>query len=262
MRPLGLFLGSAAFAGLSLAATEGRVSVRLVVSPTPSYALEPTRIDVRAASPTPVAQLRVRAMWPSGAVSQVRTSVVGKGLRQGTFRFPTAGNWRLLVTNRAGRRVPGVGALAVRVLAPRPTPPPAGFGPLGQPGCNPASPLDPSARGMPDVFGSALAGEQLWALPFVPQGAAWGRRDAAVFDELVGKEIKIVFGMTSFHAPFRAVGDDGTTLAPVWGPSFHAGSNWDRRPGVEWGAGFVFPAPGCWRIAAGETGSLYFLVRS
>jgi hypothetical protein len=262
MRPLGLILGIVAFAGLSPAATEGRVGVRLVVSPTPSYALEPTRIDVRAAPPTSVAQLRVRAVRPSGAVSHVRTSVVRKGLRRGTFRFPAAGNWQLLVTNPVGRRVPGVDALAVRVLAPRPTRPPAGFGPLGQPGCSPASPRDPGARGTPDVFGTAFAGEQFWALPFVPQGAAWGRRDAAVFDGVVGKEIKIVFGMTSFHAPFRAVGDDGTTLAPVWGPSFHVGSNWDRQPGVEWGAGFVFPATGCWRIAAGETGSLYFLVRS
>jgi hypothetical protein len=152
--------------------------------------------------------------------------------------------------------------LTVRVLPARPTRPPQGFGPLGRPGCNPPSPLDPSSHGTPDVFGTALGLEQLWALPFVPEGASWTRKASAVFDGLVGKEIKIVFGMTSFHEPFRAIGPDGSALEPVWGPTFHSGSNWDRQPGAEWGAGFVFPGPGCWRIAVGSTGSLYFLIRS
>jgi hypothetical protein len=261
MRQLGgLLLGLVAFLGLSFGATEGRAtSVGILVSPTPSYALEPTRIDVRAAPPTSVAQLRVRAVSPSGVVSRVRTAIVRRGLRRGTFRFPAAGAWKLLLTNPAGLRR---AALGVRVRAPRPTRPPVGFGALGQPGCSPASPLDANARGTPDVFGTAYAREQLWALPFVPDGASWARRDAAVLDGLAGKEIKVVFGMTSFHTPFRAVADDGMTLAPVWGPAFHAGSNWDRQPGVEWGAGFVFPSPGCWRIAAGEVGSVYFVIRS
>ncbi len=237
-------------------------SVRLVVSPSPSYALEPTRIDLGAGPGDSVTRLRIRAVSPAGVSSHVRTSAVRKRLRRGTLRFPVAGAWHLVVTDAGGRRVHGVDALPLRVLAPRPTPPPAGFGALGQADCNPASPLDPDAGGTPDVFGTAFAGEQLWALPFLPRGAGFVRRDEAVFEGLVGKEIKIVFGMTAFHAPFRAVGPGGRVLAPEWGPSFHSSSNWDRQPGVEWGGGLVFPAPGCWRIEAGALGAVYFSIRS
>jgi hypothetical protein len=82
------------------------------------------------------------------------------------------------------------------------------------------------------------------------------------FDGRVGKEIKIVFGMTTFHAPFRALGPGGTAIAPVWGPSFHGSSNRVRRPGSKWGAGFVFPAPGCWRIGVGSRGDVWIRIRS
>ena len=143
-----------------------------------------------------------------------------------------------------------------------PTPSPTGFGPLGRPGCNPASPADRSAQGFRDVFGTAIGGEQLWALPFLPRGATWVRPDAAEFNGLVGKEVKIVFAMTSYRAPFGAVGPDGATLEPVWGPSFHLGANWVRIPGPEWGAGFIFPEPGCWRIRVGSYGDVWMLVCS
>lgn len=47
-----------------------------------------------------------------------------------------------------------------------------------------------------------------------------------------------------------------------WGPTFHQSSNWDRQPGTEWGAGFVFDRPGCWRIQVGAWGALWLLIRS
>ena len=166
------------------------------------------------------------------------------------------------MTSVAGKPITGAHALALSVLPPVLTVPPAGFGAPGHAGCSPPSPRDPTALGTPDVFGTAYGGEELWALPFVPAGASWGRSDAAVFDGLVGKEIKIVFGMTSFHSPFRAVEPKGAMIAPVWGPSFHLGSNWDRQPGTEWGAGFVFGMPGCWQVQVGSVGSVYLLVRS
>jgi hypothetical protein len=96
----------------------------------------------------------------------------------------------------------------------------------------------------------------------LPEGASWVRPDAAVFDGLVGKQMKIVFGMTAFHSPFRAIGPGGLEILPVWGPSLHTGSNWSRQPGAEWGAGFVFPQPGCWRVSVGSRGDVWVLVRS
>lgn len=262
LRRAGFLVSALALAPATITASASGPTVRLTVSPSPSYALEPTGIEVHAVSGASVTRLRVRALAPSGAVSRVRTQVVGRGLRRGTFRFPVAGAWRLIVTDRAGEQVHGAGARTVRVLAPRPTPPPRGFGAVGAPGCSPASPLDPNAKGTPDIYGTALAGERLWALPDVPEGAAFARRDRAVFDGLVGKEIKIIFGMTAFHAPFRALGPSGQVLDPTWGPSFHSSSNWDRQPGVEWGAGFVFPVAGCWRIETGAFGAVYLSIRS
>ena len=260
-RSVVVFVAFAGVAAVSVAAgARPAPSARLTVTPPMPYALEPARIELRS-SGLPTAGLRVRALSPTGKTLRVGTRVVRPGLRRGAFRFTVQGTWRLRVTDPTGKRVPGIRPRSVRVLAARPTPPPAGFGALGQSGCSPPSPLDPDAPGTPDVFGTAM-GEELWALPFVPEGASWARSDEAVFDGLVGKEVKIVFGMTSFHSPFRAVGPDGTTLAPVWGPLFHGGSNWDRQPGSEWGAGFVFPVAGCWRIAVGSRGSLYFLIRS
>jgi hypothetical protein len=253
----------AGVAAVSVGARAGGVpSAQLVVQPAVPHALDPVRIELRTDSGRSISDLRVRARSPVGRTLRVRTTPVRAGVRAGTFRFLTPGTWRLLVTDPAGRRIAGTRPRAVRVLVPRLTPPPEGFGALGRPGCNPPSPADGSAQGLRDVFGTAVGREQLWALPFVPEGAAWPTPHFAVFDGLVGKEIKIVFGMTTFHTPFRASGPGSTILQPVWGPSFHAGSSWDRQPGTEWGAGFVFPSAGCWRIQVGSRGSLYFLIRS
>ena len=255
-------LGALGISALVLsAASAGALEVRLTVKPVSPHALEPATIELRASADV-LGGLRIQAVSPRGNALRVRTTRIQEGLRRGVFRFTMEGRWQLRVTDVAGRRVPGAQPRVVRVRAPVPTPPPSGFGPLGRPGCDPPSPRDPSTQGFVDVFGTAVGGEELWALPFLPAGASWASSDAAVFDDLAGKEVKIVFAMTTYHQPFRAVGPDGATVMPVWGPEGHSGSSWDRQPGIEWGAGFVFSTPGCWRIRAGSVGDLWFLVRS
>jgi hypothetical protein len=273
-------LSAVGIAGLVLAAgAGGALEVRLSVSPTGPAALEPARITLRTYLPLvradgsccrlppggPAAYpFRVEAVSPRARVVRIRVAKAAKHLWR-VFRFPNPGRWQVRVANYGPsyRHAPGARPrIWVTVRAPVPTPPPEGFGNLGRPGCTPASPRDSSTQGLSDVFGTAVGGEQLWALPFLPVGTTWGSPTTAVFDGLVGKEMKIVFGMTAFHQPFRAVAPDGSTLLPVWGPSFHGSSSWDRQPGAEWGAGFVFPEPGCWRIGVGTRGDLFLDVRS
>jgi hypothetical protein len=126
--------------------------------------------------------------------------------------------------------------------------PPTGFGRLGAAACAPPSPRNTQASGTlaaTEVFGTA-SGTELWAL-----GATEPVGDAAVLNGVVGKEKKIIFRMTSgVPSSFYAVGPDGARVLPVWGPTPHGGSDWNR-PGHEWGAGFVFGVTGCWRIHAG-----------
>jgi hypothetical protein len=63
-----------------------------------------------------------------------------------------------------------------------------------------------------------------------------------------GKELKIVWRVTGTgQARFSATGPGSRTIAPVWGPEGHGGSNFNY-PGEEWGTGFVFPTPGCWTV--------------
>jgi len=152
-----------------------------------------------------------------------------------------------------GDLVRGRGRIAVRAA------PPTGFTPLGAPGCAPASPHFGT-----DVFGTA-AGAQLWALfGFNPQGAAL-ETTTATYDGVVGKQVKIVFRMTSGGpSVFYSVAPDGALVAPVWGPEPHLSSSWNR-PGSEWGAGFVFDVPGCWQIHAASPpamGDIWIDVRS
>ncbi|MBE1605462.1 hypothetical protein [Actinopolymorpha pittospori] len=50
-----------------------------------------------------------------------------------------------------------------------------------------------------------------------------------------------------------AIGSDGTRTALTWGPTAHGNvSNFDA-PGDEWGAGYRFDSPGCWRLRARRT---------
>jgi hypothetical protein len=145
-----------------------------------------------------------------------------------------------------------------------PSPPPAGFSALGAGGCAPASPRHVGANGwrLAEVFGTAT-GSQLWALFFLPAGASWSGSTATLVGT-VGKDVKIVvrFGARSFRP--AAVGPDGLRIGPDWGPTAHGWSNWER-PGSEWGVGYTFPEPGCWRIHAGDgvvAGDLWLDVQS
>jgi hypothetical protein len=274
-------LGAGIAVGLVLAVpAAGALEVRLSTEPGRPAALERTQIVLRTYLPLIRADgtccrlevggprsypFRVEAVSPSGKVSRIRVRRSAPNLWRGVFTFPIPGRWRVRVANYGPsyRHAPGARPrIRVDVGTPIPTPAPHGFGRLGRSGCQPASPADRSPRPFRDVFGTAVGDEELWALPFLPAGATWGQTDSAVFDDLAGKEIKIVFGMTMFHAPFQAIGPGGEVVAPVWGPRFHSSSNWIRQPGSEWGAGFVFPISGCWRIRVGSWGDLWILIRS
>jgi hypothetical protein len=183
------------------------------------------------------------------AVGRVRPDRHGRA--QLRFRLPSleADVYAPAVVDGSGRLAVGRGRLSVQPL------PPAGFGPLGAAGCTPASP----ANDRMEVFGSA-AGAQLWALGAAQPGSA-----SAALDGVVGKETKIIFRMTLGGAPdvFYAVAPDGSNVPPIW-MQRHSGSTW-TRPGSEWGAGFVFSQPGCWRIHAGTPpaqGDVWLSIRS
>jgi len=83
---------------------------------------------------------------------------------------------------------------------------------------------------------------ELWALLFF---------ETAHVDE----DEKIVWRISGEGDQFQAQAEneEGTRIQPVW-MEYHGGSNW-QRPGQEWGTGFNFPSPGCWRITVnrGET---------
>jgi hypothetical protein len=112
------------------------------------------------------------------------------------------------------------------------------------------------------MFGTSVGDEQLWALPFLPAGVRWGSDASSVFDGLVGKEMKIVFPMTrGREAPFDAIGPGGEVVRPAWVRG-HVGPTWVGIPGHQWGAGFVFPEPGCWRIRVGSRGDVWLPARS
>jgi len=266
--------GAVLVSGLVLAAPAGgALEVRLSVTPKRPSALDKTTIELRTYAPLIRADgsccrlepwdfrsypFRLEAVSPEGKVSRIGVRRAEPTLWRGTVRFPRPGRW-VLQLPQFGQRV------SVRVGAPLPTPTPAGFAPLGRPGCAPASPADSSSQGFREVFGTAVGDEVLWALPFLPKGTTWAQPDAAVFDGLVGKEMKIVFAMTagrtSHRTPFIAVGPDGETVEPVWRRG-HTGPTWVGIPGHQWGAGFVFTRPGCWRIRVGPRGDLWMFVRS
>jgi hypothetical protein len=95
-----------------------------------------------------------------------------------------------------------------------------------------------SKIGIPEIQGSMSSDGQMWALLF--------------FDKAHAKEdVKIVWKITGTGKEFvvQARHEDGTVVAPIWGPDDHSDSNWDH-PGYEWGTGFNFPTPGCWTLTA------------
>ena len=263
-------LGAGIAVGLVLAMpASGALEARLSISPKRPIALEAAQILVRTYVPLarpdgsccrlgkPYAPrsypFRVEAVSPAGKTSRIRVHWARDNEFRGVFRFPGPGRWQIQLPQFRQ-------SIAVGVRPPVPTAAPDGFGSLGRPGCEPPSPAG-SKHGFRTIFGTAIGGERLWALPSMPSGATWSRNDAAVFDGLVGEEVKIVFAMTSVAGPFHAIGPGGTTFEPVWRRG-HNGRTWVGEPGHQWGAGFVFPEAGCWRIRVGPRGDVWLLVRS
>jgi hypothetical protein len=111
---------------------------------------------------------------------------------------------------------------------------------LGALRCHSPSPISSSGPGgLPQVEGTGH-GASLWGLLMFPHpGSA-----------RAGDQEKIVWRMTGSGAlELSAIGPDGRRHPPAWGPEGHGGSNWDK-PGDEWGAGYIFTAPGCWDLHA------------
>lgn len=107
--------------------------------------------------------------------------------------------------------------------------------------CQP-SPILKSKNDFLEIQGSMKSDGEMWALLFFETART-------------NEDQKIVWRITGecdqFHA--QAQSEDGILLTPIWA-EYHGGSNW-QRPGQEWGTGFNFPEPGCWKITVtrGET---------
>lgn len=114
---------------------------------------------------------------------------------------------------------------------PYPTP---SLGPLGQPGCKPASPFSSmELQGTPEERGTSL------------YGLAFVRSDEPL---RVDVDIKVAWRMTGKgDLAVRLIDPDGHRKALAWGPEAHGGSTY-HRPGDEWGTGFKLDQPGCWEI--------------
>jgi hypothetical protein len=75
-----------------------------------------------------------------------------------------------------------------------------------------------------------------------------------------GEEIKIVWRATGEgDVSFQALGPNGSTITPIWGPEGHLSSSWDGHPGEEWGTGWIFPEEGCWSIELRRDDSVAYL---
>jgi hypothetical protein len=117
-------------------------------------------------------------------------------------------------------------------------PPPGGHA-LGAPGCQPASPVTLISSFLPQVEGTGH-GASLWGLLMFPHP----------LPARVGDQEKIVWRMTGTGLlTLQAIAPGGKHHRLAWGPAAHLSSNWDK-PGDEWGAGYVFTAPGCWDLRA------------
>ena len=110
-----------------------------------------------------------------------------------------------------------------------------------KPACQPSK-IQKSKNEFLEIQGSMKSEGQMWALLFFE--TAHTNEDEKIVWRITGEG-------DEFHA--QAQTDDGTILAPIW-TDYHGGSNW-QRPGQEWGTGFNFPKPGCWKITItrGET---------
>ena len=81
--------------------------------------------------------------------------------------------------------------------------------------------------------------------------ARGGQVAGLVFGDLparAGEELKIVWRVTGRgELEVASRRPDGSRADLVFGPRRHESSSFDR-PGDEWGTGFAFDVPGCWRI--------------
>lgn len=110
---------------------------------------------------------------------------------------------------------------------------------LGHQGCKPPSPVNRGA-GFPEVEGTSNQ-IQLWGLIMV---------DGPDNPVRLNEQVKIVWRITgSGELRLTSVAPDGGTHRPQWGPDEHLSSTY-RRPGQEWGAGYLFTQPGCWDLHA------------
>jgi hypothetical protein len=197
--------------------------------------------------------IRDSRLFPVGVAT-----VTARGTALRRFRVPavTPDVYALTVCCSRGRFVRSRGVVSIRAPAP------AGFGAWGRRSCSPASPGHDAAPavGSSEVFGTST-GAVLWSLMRIDP-----IKKTAELESVIGQTVKIIFRMTSgLPREFYAIAPSGSRLDPVWGPSLHNSSNW-QRPGTEWGAGFVFTEVGCWRIhAAGSPpaqGDVWFQVDS
>lgn len=121
-------------------------------------------------------------------------------------------------------------------------PPP--FGPVGAPGCTPASPHALNEfQGTPADDATIAYG--------VFQG---GSPDTLYTSFLNGGSVKFVFRMTGsgdLKALLRSPA--GAVRNLTWGPEAHTSSSYDR-PGDEWGMGFSVNSPGCWELEFRRSG--------
>jgi hypothetical protein len=131
---------------------------------------------------------------------------------------------------------------------------PSGDQALGAPGCHPASPVTLWQSFLPQVEGTGH-GATLWGLLMFPHALPTRADD----------QEKIVWRMTGTGLlTLEAIGPDGNHHGVAWGPAAHLSSDWDK-PGNEWGAGYVFTAPGCWDLRAirgNATADVWLLVVS
>jgi len=113
-----------------------------------------------------------------------------------------------------------------------------------EPVCQP-SPILESPNSFPEIQAAMHSEGEIWALLFF--GEAHANKDLKIVWRIAAPEPGTEVG-------FQAQNKEGMILQPIWGPTFHPESTWER-PGMEWGTGFNFPEPGCWRITAklGET---------
>ena len=135
------------------------------------------------------------------------------------------------------RRAAVVALLALAGCGSKPAPP-AVSGPAAS--CADPSPIAVGKQG-PEITGRGR-GAQLHGLIMVPRYPIAAGRST----------VKIVWRMTGSGPLKLAAYDSAAAPAPRLGPEEHGGSNY-RRPGDEWGSGYRFPRPGCYRLTARRT---------